>query len=867
MGTKKILSVLALILTLSPAIRSYTCSIGEAYQVLNGSNITGYVVDVTASADVIYAGGLIFNAADRMTGSGAVGDITTGNLLAGSPVITGGDVVSSIPDGAGGWYISGTFTHINGQPKPRYARIKSDLTVDTDFNASPERYAFSMFLSGAVLYACTYEHIYEINAVTGSHTIIISANDVIKSVIRSGDMLYLGGHFGSVSGTAASRLAVYDLSTGEPLAGFSFTTDGDIETMQLAGGSLYIAGNFSTVNTVPAPGLAKINALTGGLDANFVPSIQGQGTQNPSVYRLEVSGGAVYFAGSFENVGGLSRPCLAAVSASDGSVVSAFNPQAELEAGQAFVSVFGFSGSTVYAGIGPDYNDWVYYIGSFNAADGTKNGDFRSAPNLNPWTFSVSGAAVFTGGLFTGYEAVTRTAVAAINRADGKVLASFAPAFRGLWNSEDLEYDYPYVPRIAVYGSRVYVSGNFSEINGISITNFAALDALTGAPDTGFAAVMNGMVISMSGHNGKLYIGGPFTTVNGVARPGFAAIDAATGVLDNDFAPVLTQTGDDPGVSCMLLHNGILYAAGGFETASGEARQNIAAWNISDASLVAGFNPGVDGGVVSMATDGVNLFLGGNFTSAGGGARQNIASVTMSGGSLNSFNPGANNQVNSIDIAGDRLFAAGMFTNFAGTARNSAAAVNKETGAVVAGFNPQLSIPNSYMGNEYWMPPFIYSMKVLDDVLFGVGTFLEVDNKPASGIAAFCLLENPTATPTQVSTALPTPAITPTPTVTPTPVSYLLSENDFLLNKNMVNTNSGETVKIYHGIRDMSAVVEARIYNLRGVLVRKIEFSAANEYGEWDCKNETGRDAGAGIYIIQASAGSARKTLKVSIIK
>ena len=57
----------------------------------------------------------------------------------------------------------------------------------------------------------------------------------------------------------------------------------------------------------------------------------------------------------------------------------------------------------------------------------------------------------------------------------------------------------------------------------------------TGAPESAFVTTLNARGSELTASNSTVYVGGRFTTVNGVPRASLAAVDATTGALDTGF--------------------------------------------------------------------------------------------------------------------------------------------------------------------------------------------------------------------------------------------------------------------------------------------------------------------------------------------
>src|SRR5699024_8321594 len=93
----------------------------------------------------------------------------------------------------------------------------------------------------------------------------------------------------------------------------------------------------------------------------------------------------------------------------------------------------------------------------------------------------------------------------------------------------------------------VYAGGSFANARpagaapGTNLTpraNLLSYNLTTGALNTGFAHTVNGavQVVAKSPDGSRVYIGGDFTTVDGQTRQRIAAFNTATGALITTFA-------------------------------------------------------------------------------------------------------------------------------------------------------------------------------------------------------------------------------------------------------------------------------------------------------------------------------------------
>ncbi|HVE67712.1 MAG TPA: delta-60 repeat domain-containing protein, partial [Solirubrobacteraceae bacterium] len=93
----------------------------------------GTVSAIAHASGRTYVGGDFTRVGPR---SGAGVTLTANGALSAFPVraeVAGGEVRAVVSDGAGGWYIGGSFTWVGGQRRLALARIRSDGTVDTTF--------------------------------------------------------------------------------------------------------------------------------------------------------------------------------------------------------------------------------------------------------------------------------------------------------------------------------------------------------------------------------------------------------------------------------------------------------------------------------------------------------------------------------------------------------------------------------------------------------------------------------------------------------------------------------------------------------------------------------------------------------------
>jgi hypothetical protein len=342
----------------------------------------------------------------------------------------------------------------------------------------------------------------------------------------------------------------------------TYQTNGRVNAIVIQNGVIYIGGRFTAVR--PA------GSSSGSVTRNHVAAFSQATGQllpwdpnaNGTVQALAAGGGRVYLGGSFSNVGGTSRTRLAAVDATTGAVVPGFNPRPD-----AAVNSLAVSGSTLYAG------------GSFLNVSGT--------PRAN---------------------------LAAVNATTGALSATWAPAADDVVKAVDMAAD----------GSRVYVAGSFTTINGVSHRHVAALDPASGAPVASFSHGLAYAVVDMAVDASGVFIAGAGGGGN------FADLNLTTG-------STVWQGGTDGNVQAIATLDGVVYVGGHYDNYCGmQGGQHTCTTAVTRHKLLAvdettgaltSWDPHANStlGVFALTGSGTTLGVGGDFTRIGGRAQQGFA--------------------------------------------------------------------------------------------------------------------------------------------------------------------------------------------------------------------------------------------------
>ena len=324
------------------------------------------------------------------------------------------------------------------------------------------------------------------------------------------------------------------------------------------------------------------------------------------VYRYFRVGPYLYFGGSFDAVGGVTRNNAACIDLRTNALTD-WDPNLN-----DIVRAFEYDGTYIYIG------------GCFTDAN---NGTTRNRicrvnkrtgvvdawdPNMNDdvLTIVISGTRVFTCGHFTTVNGgTTRNRAAEFSTSSATVQATFDVDF----NNSCLSMSYDEENQI------MYFAGFFITADGGTTRNRAASwdtdgDALgSWDPDVNNICSMAKVISADS-----IWVGGLFTTVNGGAstRNNIAEFNAAGTVTSPQLSlnnTVYEMDTDEDGIG--------VYIGGTFTSFLGSTRNNVAKLKLSDYTLEP-WDPNITGGsVFTVFRMQSTAFVGGSYTTVGGSAQ------------------------------------------------------------------------------------------------------------------------------------------------------------------------------------------------------------------------------------------------------
>ncbi len=538
------------------------------------------------------------------------------------------------PDGKA--LIGGGFTTVNGTTRWRIARLNTDGSLDTSFDTSagPDNIVFDIApqSDGKIVIGGRFT---QVNGITRIRVARLNSNGSLDTSFDAGDgadnwvravavqadgKVLIGGDFAQVDSTARNHIARLNsdgsLDTGfDPGAGASGTVRNIVAQPD---GKVLIGGSFTQVDGIGRNRIARLNP-DGSLEVGFDP---GAGANNIVYAVATQSDDKVLIGGTFTTVDGVGRNRMARLN-TDGSLDASF-----------LNGLTGANDAVYVMAVQPD--DKVLIGGDFTQVNGiTRNGiarlnaDGSLDSSFNPGTGVSGGVArvstialqadgkVLIGGGFTTVNGVARGNIARLN-SDGSLDTGFLNGLAGASIT---------VSTLALQpDGKVLLGGGFVQVNGTARNRIARLNA-DGSLDTSFdpGSGANNTVCDVAVQaNGKIIIVGNFDTFNGVTRNRIARLNT-DGSLDTGFDPGSGASG--LAWTAVPLSNNKILIAGDFLQINGTARSRIAQLN-TDGSLDNNFDPGAGANNIIFALavqHDDKVLVGGAFTEIDGRGRVRIA--------------------------------------------------------------------------------------------------------------------------------------------------------------------------------------------------------------------------------------------------
>ncbi|MCS6905520.1 MAG: hypothetical protein RML72_03530, partial [Bacteroidia bacterium] len=279
---------------------------------------------------------------------------------------------------------------------------------------------------------------------------------------------------------------------------------------------------------------------------------------------------------------------------------------------------------------------------------------------------------------------------------------------------------------MARQGDTIFVGGGFDRISStitgesLSCQNLAAFSARTGRPYNWFPNV-DDTVRSLAVGKGRLFIGGDFLEVNRRDRFRLAAFDISTGALLN-WVPAANHE-----VWALSIWQDTLFVGGKFTQISGSIARYLGVVQISTGRVRPYGNFYPDNFVVALAVHNDRLYIGGNFTKIGSQERKRLAVINLRNNQLNQeWNFTIENGIpRAFAFSSDnsRVYIGGDFTQFGPFPCSGLIAVNTIT------FQPITWVGQSFNNVQ------VYSLAFAQDRLIVGGKFKSIGEVTVQNLA------------------------------------------------------------------------------------------------------------------------------------
>lgn len=485
------------------------------------ANSDGPVKTLLASNDLLYVGGT-FNEIQGHERKKLAAFNSNSQLTAWSPNVEGSSVRSLVAHDHQ-IYLGGDFTHVGGSARSNIASVDLDGHV-TSWNPTTDDdvYAITAAEDGTLYIAGAFDHV---NGIASSHTAAIDTNGALtpwkvdlgrgystgssyaRTLLIQKDTIYIGGNFAQLGLQSRGGLAAFDEE--ENLTQWSPSVTGEkVSTIAISDSHVYLGGKFTEIDQQERHNLAAVD-FSGNVTA-WSP------TANNGIWVLRYQDGIVYAAGLFTSANDTERTRLAAFD--DQGALTDWSPEVNSPA-----TSMEISGNQIYLGgsFTQVNNQNLKYLAALDTSGELTS--WRPSVNDSVETLAIKEGTIYAGGRFTYAFPEDRNGLAAFD-----LSGTLTP-----WNPNITDYAGSNPATIAVSDNEIYISGGFSEINGVPLqacclASFRLNGSLTNwrpQPDP------YGLASSIFLGNGNIYLGGNFTEMGGQIRAGMAVFSEETGKL------------------------------------------------------------------------------------------------------------------------------------------------------------------------------------------------------------------------------------------------------------------------------------------------------------------------------------------------
>jgi len=481
-----------------------TIASGQAPTIFNGNVLTQ-----TSSASTTYFGG-DFSSINLFTGP--IANINLSNFQANNNAVfqkISGTVRKVISDGAGGYYLGGTFNYSNGSSNfYNLIRISSSSIVSAVGNNTNSGIVNDIIIVSSKLYILRSNGVFRVNIPTNSYDSWAISGEG-RCAIVLGSKLYLGGRF-NVSNVFRPMLR-FDLST-QTIDSWnpnisSTNVNGAQNTAVIycfayTNSILYYGGG----NIFYASGLAKTNVgsinISNGSQGTIDVRVQGV------VHTMAIAGSNLFVGGAFSQMRSTStsavlpRMNLGLISLTNNQVNQTWNPSPN-----GLVSSLNFSQNMLHVGgvfnsIGGNILSNYAAFTNVNLNNPTINGLARPNPSGQVYFSGQVGTQFFIAGQFSDIRYVDAQRIAAVSNTSGLPVSFNTQITSG-----------GSVNTIHLNGQNIFIGGSFITVNNASRNNFAVVNTL-GNLNNSINLSFNNTVRSITSNGTDIFVGGDFTSAS-----------------------------------------------------------------------------------------------------------------------------------------------------------------------------------------------------------------------------------------------------------------------------------------------------------------------------------------------------------------
>ncbi len=609
----------------------------------------------------------------------------------------------------GNLIVGGEFLSFNGKPLSYLTRLKTDGTIDEEFDTGSgfngKIYSSYIQNDDKIVIGGNFTSYDGVAAgrlirlnTDGSHdstfnTSIAAGTGIINQIARQSDGKFIiVGSFTKYDGITVNRIARI-LPDGNLDATF-LTGSGapsNINCVQIQpDGKIILSGNFIKFNGADVNRIVRLNS-DGSIDISF-----NIGTAfNDEIRAMYLqSDGKIILGGEFTDYNGIAANRIIRLN-SDGSIDSGFLSGTGFNNGTVNVIKADLSGNIMLGGSftdlynGTDVNRFILLN-----PDGTIKTDFNAGGGPGSASvFSLENSddgSWYIGGSFSVFDYLNQ----------GKLAKTDASGIHDIsYLSAGVGFDNSVLKVLPLPDNNTMVFGNFSNFNGIACSKIARIlpdGNLDNTFNSAQSGANNAIKTAARQLDGKMIIAGSFTSYNNTVCNRVARI-LPDGSLDNSFVSGSGFNGQVYSVS--IQSDGKILAAGNFTKYNGVTFGRIVRL-MQDGTIDGSFNAAVGAnGIVDaiiVQPDG-KIILGGRFDTFNGIGYSKLIRLNADGSIDSSFSIGIgfDKNVYALDLQSDgKIIAGGSFLNFNGVSKKRILRLNSD-GTLDITFNSGTGFSNA----------------------------------------------------------------------------------------------------------------------------------------------------------------------------